>query len=147
MNVAGNAAASCRGRYPEIWDYFADDNPAADDRRVDPLNAQFRMLATQPKMGRARDKLAPGVRSFPIGRYVVFYVPLEDGIDVVRVLHGAPDIDAVFHPEQQETPFEDSLRKLHTSSALLMPSSLKRSQKVPDRHGSHGRRRQPVTPL
>lgn len=83
----------------EIWDYIADDNPAAADRWVDQLDERFRMLATRPMMGRSRNELAPGVRSFPFGRYVVFYVPLDDGIDVVRVLHGARDIDAVFHPE------------------------------------------------
>lgn len=84
----------------EIWDYIADDSLAAADRWVDRLDEQFRLLAAQPMMGRARDELAPGVRSFPFGRYVVFYVPLDDGIDVVRVLHGARDIDAVFNPEQ-----------------------------------------------
>ncbi len=84
----------------EIWDYIADDNPAAADRWVDQLDGQFRMLATQPKMGRARDELVPGVRSFPFGRYVVFYVPIDKGIDVVRLLHGARDIDAVFQPEK-----------------------------------------------
>ena len=84
----------------EIWDYIVDDSLAAADRWVDRLDVQFRLLAAQPMMGRARDELAPGVRSFPFGRYVVFYVPLDDGIDVVRVLHGARDIDAVFNPEQ-----------------------------------------------
>jgi toxin ParE1/3/4 len=84
----------------EIWDYIADDSLTAADRWVDHLDEQFRVLATQPMMGRARDELALGVRSFPFGRYVVFYVPLDDGIDVVRVLHGARDIDAVFNPEQ-----------------------------------------------
>jgi plasmid stabilization system protein ParE len=33
---------------------------------------------------------------FAFGRYVVFYEPLPDGIDVVRVLHGSRDIDHVF---------------------------------------------------
>ena len=84
----------------EIWDYIAEDNPAAADRWVDQLDAQFRLLATQPKMGRARNELAADVRSFPVGRYVVFYVSLDAGIDVVRVLHSARDIDAVFHPQQ-----------------------------------------------
>lgn len=84
----------------EIWDYIADDSLAVTDRWVDRIDEQFRLLAAQPMMGRARDELAPGVRSFPFGRYVVFYVPLDDGIDVVRVLHGARDIDAVFNPEQ-----------------------------------------------
>ena len=67
---------------------------------MDQLDAQFRVLATQLMLGRARNEPAPGVRSFPVGRYVVFYVPLDDGIDVVRVLHGARDIDAVFNPKQ-----------------------------------------------
>jgi toxin ParE1/3/4 len=83
----------------DIWDFIADDSVVAADRWVDDLDAHFRVLAAQPMMGRARDELAPGVRSFPIGRYVVFYVPLVDGIDVVRVLHSARDIDATFNRE------------------------------------------------
>jgi toxin ParE1/3/4 len=51
-------------------------------------------------MGRARNELAADVRSFPVGRYVVFYVPIDAGIDVVRVLHSARDVDAIFHPQQ-----------------------------------------------
>ena len=47
-------------------------------------------------MGRPRDELAPGLRSFAFGRYVVFIQPLADGIDVVRVLHSSRDIDATF---------------------------------------------------
>jgi len=31
----------------EIWDYIADDNPAAADRWMDQLDAQFQVLATQ----------------------------------------------------------------------------------------------------
>jgi toxin ParE1/3/4 len=84
----------------EIWEYIAEDSLAAADRWVDHLDEQLRLLAGQPMMGRARGELAPAVRSFPFGRYVVFYAPLDDGIDVVRVLHGARDIDAVYNPEQ-----------------------------------------------
>jgi toxin ParE1/3/4 len=54
---------------------------------------------TQPMMGRARDEIEQGLRSFPFGRYVIFYMPSDDGIDVVRVLHSARDIDAVFADE------------------------------------------------
>lgn len=53
----------------EIWDFIADDSVAAADRWVDHLDDQFRLLATQPIMGRAREELSPGVRSFPIRRY------------------------------------------------------------------------------
>ena len=42
---------------------------------------------------------SPGIRSMPFGRYVIFYAPFVDGIDIIRVLHSARDIDAVFDPD------------------------------------------------
>jgi plasmid stabilization system protein ParE len=47
-------------------------------------------------LGRARLELAPNLRSLLVGDYVMFYRPIDDGIEVVRVLHGARDIDAMF---------------------------------------------------
>lgn len=76
----------------DIWDHIADDDMVAADRWVDELDAAFGRLATQPLMGRARPELAPDLRSFPFQRYVIFYIPLPDGVDVVRVLHSARDI-------------------------------------------------------
>lgn len=80
----------------EIWDYIAEDSLPAADRWIDKLDQQLELLATQPMMGRSREELAARVRSFPFGRYVIFYEPIGDGIDVVRVLHGARDIDTIF---------------------------------------------------
>lgn len=78
----------------DVWDHIADDDMMAADRWVDELDSAFGRLATQPLMGRARPELASELRSFPFQRYVIFYVPLPDGIDVVRVLHSARDIDS-----------------------------------------------------
>ncbi|WP_029462304.1 type II toxin-antitoxin system RelE/ParE family toxin [Serpentinimonas barnesii] len=80
----------------EIWQFIADDSVAAADRWIDELDEKMALWATQPMMGRARDDLAPGLRSLALGRYVVFFVALADGIDVVRVMHGARDIDNTF---------------------------------------------------
>lgn len=82
---------------------IAEDSPEQSDARVDRLDAKLRVLATQPTMGRAREELAPGLCSLPFGRYVIFYLPLPDGIDVVRVLHSARDIDALFGEEPRES--------------------------------------------
>ena len=41
-----------------------------------------------------RGDLLKNLRSFPVGNYVIFYVPISDGIEVVRVMHGRQDIDA-----------------------------------------------------
>lgn len=84
----------------DIWDYIAEDSIEQADRWVDKLDEKFKLIATQPLMGRSRAELAANVRSFPFGRYVIFYEPVEGGIDVVRVLHSARDIDAVFGEEQ-----------------------------------------------
>ena len=80
----------------EIWLYIADDSVLEADRWVDRLDESLALWATQPNMGRARDDLSPRIRSLPFGRYVVFFEPLPDGIDVVRVLHGSQDIDEQF---------------------------------------------------
>jgi len=47
-------------------------------------------------MGRSREELFPGLRSHPFGRYVIFYMPLSDGVDVIRVIHSARDLNSIF---------------------------------------------------
>ncbi len=83
----------------EIWDYIADDNEARADAFVDMIDQKLHALASNPGMGRARDELAEGLRSFPVGRYVIFYRPISNGIEIVRVLHGARDIDHLLQPD------------------------------------------------
>lgn len=80
-----------------VWDYIAEiSGIEAADHWIEQLDVRLNLLATQPLMGRLRNELAPGLRSLPSGRHVVFYLPLHDGIEVVRLLHGARDIDAIF---------------------------------------------------
>lgn len=52
----------------EIWGYIADDSEAQADAFVDRLDAKFQLLARQPGLGRLREELADGMRSFPVGR-------------------------------------------------------------------------------
>ncbi|NBS65744.1 MAG: type II toxin-antitoxin system RelE/ParE family toxin [Betaproteobacteria bacterium] len=80
----------------DIWDYIAEDSLDQADRWIDKLDEKFKLISAQPLLGRARDELSTDLRSFPFGRYVIFYTPVDDGIDVVRVLHSARDADALF---------------------------------------------------
>jgi toxin ParE1/3/4 len=80
----------------EIWQYIADDNEAAADKFLNEINATSKMLARNPKAGRERPELALKLRSFPVGHYVLFYRPIDDGVEIVRVLHGARDVYARF---------------------------------------------------
>ena len=80
----------------EIWKYIASDSTERANDFLRALNDKMDTLAKNPLMGRERDEVMPGLRSFPFKRYVIFYQPLQDGIDVVRVLHGARDLESLF---------------------------------------------------
>ena len=54
------------------------------------------MLADYPQAGPRREDLARGLRFYPVGNYLIFYMPAEDGITVARVLHGARDYPREF---------------------------------------------------
>ena len=86
--------------YDEIWDYIAPRDLAAADRRIDRFDATLRGIASAPNMGRKVEELAPNLRSFPIGSYLIFYRPIEDGIQLIRILHGARDITPEYFVEE-----------------------------------------------
>lgn len=76
-----------------IWDFIAEDNVKAADALLVRIEAAFDMLVENPLAGRAREDLALTLRSFPMGSYIIFYIPVSNGIEVVRVLHGRQDIE------------------------------------------------------
>lgn len=80
----------------EIAFCIAEENPAAADRWLDLVDEKCRLLAQMPELGRKRPDLAPELRGLPVGNYVIFYRPMNDGIQVIRVLHGARDLPPLF---------------------------------------------------
>lgn len=80
----------------DIWWYIAQDNPDAADLFLDKIEERLYALAQFPDMGITRDELMPLLRSMGIGNYLIFYLPLADGIEVVRILSGVRDIDPLF---------------------------------------------------
>jgi toxin ParE1/3/4 len=80
----------------DIWWYIAQDNPEAADRLLDRIEEKCRALAQFPEMGIGREELMPGLRSVPVGNYLVFYLPIERGVEIVRILPGMRDVDAFF---------------------------------------------------
>jgi toxin ParE1/3/4 len=83
----------------EIWAYIAEDSPDRAEAFVGLLDSKFQALSRRPGLGRRRPELNSDIRSFVVGRYVVFYLPLSRGIEVVRVLHGSRDIESIFEDE------------------------------------------------
>jgi toxin ParE1/3/4 len=85
--------------------FIQRESPNAAIRFLAAADVSFQQLATMPELGErqsfGRKELADlrvwQVRGFP--NYLIFYRPVEGGIEVVRVLHGARDIAAIFEEE------------------------------------------------
>ena len=87
----------------EIWEFIADDSDEKADAFIDLIDQKFQLLARHSGLGRLREELAEGLRSVPVGRYVIFYLAIPGGVQIVRVLHGARDIEGFFtNPEADE---------------------------------------------
>ena len=80
----------------DIWDYIAQDNPQIADHFIDKIEEKCLLLAKFPHIGTSCDTLSPALRFLTVDKYILFYLPLDDGIEVVRVLHGARDLERLF---------------------------------------------------
>jgi len=80
----------------EIWFFIAEDSSDAADRFLDLLASKCEALADSPKMGRLREDLAPGLRSFPVKRYMIYYRIMDEDVEIIRVLSAYRDAEAIF---------------------------------------------------
>jgi toxin ParE1/3/4 len=92
---------------PAVWqdllgqvDFISRDNPEAAERFIDAVEAAFELLADNPLLGTMcafEHPSAQGLRHWSVTgfkQYVVFYRPLPNGIEVVRLLHASRDAEA-----------------------------------------------------
>ena len=66
-------------------------------RFVDAVEDALNRLEAFPYLGRVRHFRQPGLRSWMVPgfrRWLIFYMPMQDGIRVYRVIHSAMDIGA-----------------------------------------------------
>ena len=91
-------SAQARADLEDIWFYIAKDNIPAADRWHNNIRDQFKTLSKFPEIGRERPEInvVTGLRSLPVGKYVVFYQITESAVRIHRVLHGSMDIPSLF---------------------------------------------------
>jgi toxin ParE1/3/4 len=61
------------------------------DKLIDSIEDRFALLGDYPLIGKECDDFAPGVRSFPVGNYLVYYRKRRGIIQILRILYGARD--------------------------------------------------------
>ena len=80
----------------EIYQHIAAENPAAAERLLKIFQEKFELLSKFPAAGRERNELIVGLRSFPVGKYLILYQPAGEILEIVRVRHGATDLGDLF---------------------------------------------------
>ena len=79
-----------------IADYIAADNPVRALSFVRELRTQCQRITLNPPGYRLRPELGDRIRSCAHGHHVIFFESNSDVVVIVRILHGAGDIPAVF---------------------------------------------------
>lgn len=81
-----------------IWRFVLAESGSLEvaDRIIYSINEKCDAYAKHPLLGELRPELMAEVRCFAVGSFVVFYLPTDDGLDVLQVIHGAQDIPAHF---------------------------------------------------
>jgi plasmid stabilization system protein ParE len=74
----------------DIWDFIAQDNPAAADRVTEEIVAAIETLANSPRIGHRRpDLTSRPLRFWLVRNYLVAYAPEEKPLWVIAVIHGS----------------------------------------------------------
>jgi len=72
--MRGHLSPLAQSGLAEIKRYIAQDKPLAAARLIRSIRNRIKeTIASFSETGQACDELAPGLRRFPIGNYVVFY--------------------------------------------------------------------------
>lgn len=81
-----------------IWLYIAQESGSVEvaNRLIDALLARCLMLGRQPQIGRRRDEdLRPGLRSFPVGEYLLVYRLAGSEVLILHVVRGSRDVSGL----------------------------------------------------
>jgi toxin ParE1/3/4 len=83
----------------EIWLYVARESGSMEvaTRLIDSITDRFYFLANFPHAGRAcAQEFGDGMRSFPVGEYVILYCTKGEDVFILRVVHGRRDFESLF---------------------------------------------------
>ena len=79
----------------DIHDFIAKGSPRHALQMFDRFEGIFSLITVSPLAGTSRNELEQGIRSYPVGSYIIFYHLDGSYIVIDRVLHSARDIDFI----------------------------------------------------
>jgi toxin ParE1/3/4 len=80
-----------------IADYLAEVSDVDQaDRFLQKVDQKLILITKFPNLGKARPEVLPGLRSLPLDRYLLLYTVSEYCVEILRVVSGYRDLQALF---------------------------------------------------
>jgi len=79
-----------------IFDYLDGQSVQAADQFSIKFEMTSELHAAHPQIGASAEEYAPNLRQFTVWNYAIFYRPINDGIELIRIIHGARDLPMLF---------------------------------------------------
>jgi toxin ParE1/3/4 len=80
----------------EICEFLAQTHPRLASQWFDEVREKCKLVSSFPSMSKSYAWLDPDLRGFVIDDYIIFYYPAENGIKIIRVIHGSRDLKVLF---------------------------------------------------
>lgn len=108
LEVSYRPAASTDLRNVYLWVLEASGDPETARRFTERIREACEKIGGRPLAGRARDDLAPGLRTFPFERRgVIAYFVEGDEVQVSNVFYGGREYEALFAEASREARLPD----------------------------------------
>ena len=80
----------------EVCEFITQTHPKLASQWFDEVREKCKLVSSFPSMSKSYAWLDSDLRGFVIDNYIVFYYPAENGIKVIRVIHGSRDLKVLF---------------------------------------------------
>jgi toxin ParE1/3/4 len=97
--MAHRVAPRAEADLDDTWLYVAKESGSMEvaSRLIDSITDRFLFLSNFPHAGRTRDwDFGIGLRSFPVGEYVIVYCVERGEVSILRVVHGRRELEMLF---------------------------------------------------
>ena len=92
-----------RNDLDDILDYLDTQSQAASSRVESQLIESFKFLAENPSAGHLRQDLTDiALRFWPVGKYLIVYIPQTRPLKIAAILHGARDIENILQDRMDD---------------------------------------------
>jgi toxin ParE1/3/4 len=94
LKILPEAKVHIRGILKFTQQRWGEDQRLAYKKK---LHDAFALILTNPFIGKKRDEIRQGYRSFCAGKHYIFYTVYDDRIEIVALIHESMDIESFFN--------------------------------------------------